>query len=427
MTTDPNSEPELKANITLDPSQERAVDMMLRARFGVVTGGPGTGKSTTLNVVLNRIDARNLDGGSRIRYALAAPTGRAARRITEVTRREAVTLHRLLGYAPNIGFPSNPDPLLYDLVIVDEASMVDAEVAAALFRSIDTERTRVIFVGDADQLPSVGPGRVLADLVDAGAEVVRLEVVHRAAAQSWVCRNAPLILRGETPELPNDSLALPDFRWYPCTNAERAVKVVVELTSSVMPSRGITDIQVLVPQNTGTAGVESLNIELQRRINPQTRVPDDDEKVWEAKAHEATYQFRVKDRVLHTYNDYELEVFNGEVGYITALTNDAMTVSYGQREISYDATKAKELRLAYALTVHKAQGGEWDWVVVLCHSLHRYMLSRQILYTAVTRAKKGVVLVGDLRGLETALANDQPRQRVTTLSDRLADAFASKE
>jgi exodeoxyribonuclease V alpha subunit len=353
--------------------------------------------------------------------ALCAPTGKAAKRIAEVTQYEAMTVHRLLGAKPGEvdgwRFEHGPHNLLsYDVIVCDESSMLDVETCNALLQAVNTTTSRVFFIGDADQLPSVGPGQVFADLINSGrVPVKRLTHVHRAAAQSWVCRNAPFILDGDI----DITTECEDFRFYNISDPERVARVVVELVTEKMPARGVSSVQVLTPQNAGTIGVESLNNYLQSKINP---VAGREEEMWKVRASKGTvYQLRPKDLVLATENDYDRFVFNGEIGTITAVDNERnrMTVDFDGRFVEYDRESSKTLRLAYALTIHKAQGSEWDWVIVVCSGTHDYMWSQQLLYTAVTRAKKGVVIVGDHSGLGAALVNDDPRRRMTTLASRL--------
>lgn len=397
-------------SITLDPSQEAAVDLMLSAPLAIVTGGPGCGKTTTLKAALDRLDAR---GDSS--YALASPTGKASRRMQEATGRDATTLHRLLEYGRRpdglgMGFLRNEDcPLEQELIVVDESSMIDVRLGAALMRAVDPSRTRVVFVGDADQLPSVGPGRVFADLIESGeVPVARLNTLHRAAQDSWVCANAPLVLAGERPDL----RAREGFAWVPATDGATAARSAVDVIARELPGRGIEGAQLLVPQKTGVAGVDALNRTLQAQLNPPRG-----EKGWKRD----DFELRPRDRVIQTRNDYELNVMNGEVGEVRRIDGGELVVDFEGREVIYNALSAVGLQLAYALTIHKSQGSEWAWVVVLCHSTHSYMLSRQLLYTALTRAKKGVVLVGDDKGLDLALKNIAPTRRNTTLVERLKE------
>ena len=406
--------------ITLDPSQERAVDLVMTAGLGVVTGGPGTGKTTILREALRRLDA----GEKPPETLLCAPTGKAARRMSEATGRTAMTLHRGLEYGPvfeggtagRMGFRRNAEtPLEEDLVIVDEASMVDVELASHLFAAIDESRTRLIFVGDAAQLPSVGPGRVFADLIHSHAvPVAQLTTLHRAAQESWICRNAPRVLAGETPEL----AATKDFNFYNREDRAKAFDAVMEVVCRVSPKHGIPTPQVLVPQKTGPLGANALNASLQSALNRA--------RPGERSMGKAPHVLRPRDRVIQTKNDYQLGVFNGEIGDVVEIASHHVIVAYEGREpVKYDKLQAQALRLAYALTVHKSQGSEWPWVVVVCHSTHAFMLSRQLIYTAITRAKEGVVIVGDRKGIALALKNVSPSKRNTGLVERIRKGEAA--
>ena len=378
----------------------------------MVTGGPGTGKTTTLKQMLDECDRQSIS------YELAAPTGKAAIRIQQTTGRTAQTIHRLLEYRPDevgeLHFHRNAEhPLDANLVVIDEASMVDVQLGARLFEAIDPKRTRLVFMGDVDQLPSVGPGQVLADIIDSEeVPVVRLQTVHRAAAESWVCVNAPLVIQGVKPPL----LPRKDFRFYERSSADSLLRTINKLVEDKKGKKGEKgeEVQVLAPQNRGDLGIEIMNALLQSDLNP-IRSKTAGANNWEI----GPYKIRYADRVIHCRNNYNLGVFNGEIGSVQDINDEHMMVDYGDRLITYDKSEAKDLKLAYALTIHKSQGSEWDWVIVVCHSMHHYMLSRQLLYTAITRAKKGVIIVGDEEGIEEALANDRPRERETTLRQRL--------
>ncbi len=381
--------------ITLDPSQERAVAMATREPLSVVTGGPGTGKTTILKSALEEL------AGHGHSVALAAPTGKAAKRMRESTEREASTIHRLLCYSPveRRFMRDSSDPLPQDVVIVDEASMMDVELFSALLAAINPRRTRLVLVGDANQLPSVGPGAVLADLVAApSVPTVRLETVHRSAAESWICAMAPRILDGKMIDL----RGRPDFRFVEVCDSDH----VCEELGNIFGER--RDAQILIPQRTRAAGTTAVNEYIQARFNPPKGKPI---KGWP--------ELRVGDHVIHVRNNYELGVFNGECGVIRSMDAQWLVVDFGDRPpIAYSKSQAFDLRLSYALTVHKSQGSEWPWVVCVVHSTHSHMLSRQILYTAVTRGKAGVVLLGNEAGLKTALRTRSDR-RNTMLQERV--------
>lgn len=376
----------------LDQEQSRAVDLMTGRWVSVITGGPGTGKTTTLVEALRQFEKKGLD------ITLCAPTGKAARRIGEVTGHQASTIHRLLGYDPVVGFTDQH--LDTDVVVVDESSMVDVLVGAALLRCIGPE-CGLVLIGDVQQLPSVGPGSFLEDIIESSrVPVAWLETVHRAAEKSWVCRNAPLIIRGEMPETEDCS----DFSWikksWPRQVSTTLRSVVEELWS--------TGVQVLTPQHNGPLGTVALNHSIREAVNPDAEQID---------LGKDGPRLCVGDAVVQTRNNYGIGVFNGETGTITGYTKSdfEVRVDFGDRVISYDKKQAYELRPAYALTVHKYQGSEVPWVVVVCHSTHHYMLDRRLLYTAVTRAKTGVILVGDPDGLPTAVNQNRSWGRRTLL------------
>lgn len=385
---------------SLDPSQQRGVDLVLRARFGALTGPPGSGKTTTLCAALDACDAR------AITYALAAPTGKAARRMTQLTNRPASTLHRLLEWRGGV-FTRNEDaPLDADVVIVDEASMIDYALGMALLAG--TRHSRLILVGDADQLPPIGVGRMFGDLVESDViPTVRLTTQHRAAAESWVARNAPLINRGEWPEL----VECKGFRHV-------LVEVAADLVGAVSDvARADRDVVVLAPQYAGAAGCDALNTTLDALLNSCPR----DEYV-------TRHGVRRGARVIQTVNNYRLEVMNGQLGTVEAIDGAGAHVVFDDdnRHVMYASADVSALRLAYALTVHKTQGSEFPHVCVVCHSTHTHMLSRSLIYTAVTRARAHVTLVGDMVGLERALRTNAAR-RETSLVERLTGGLPAVE
>lgn len=396
--------------IELDESQRAAVALVVSARLGVVTGGPGTGKTTSLRVALDELDATPAPNGGRLRVALCAPTGKAARRMQEATGRPASTIHRLLGWGagghPGFTFDAE-NPLPFDVIIADEASMLDIELAAALVDAIDQLVTRLIFVGDVDQLPPVGPGKPFADLIASGRiPVARLTTLHRAAAESWVCSQAPRILRGERVDLRTRK----DFRFINAQSSGHVVPGVLKEVLALVDAK--LDVQVLSPQHKGAAGVTALNAALQSALNPNAKPGarswgSKDERLFEG------------DRVIQTRNDYTLGVMNGEIGAVVVMEDARLVVRFDDRDVEYSRDKAQALHLAYALTTHKAQGSEWPWVVVVVHSTHSMMLTRSLTYTAITRARQGVVIVGDVTGIERAVANAEDAARNTSLVARI--------
>ena len=387
--------------ITLDASQSAALSVALEEPISVITGGPGTAKTTILREALDRL-------GESARVALCAPTGKAAKRMLEATGKPASTIHRLLGFNPAEGgfYYDATNPLPFDVVFVDEASMIDVELFANLVEAIDEKTTRIVFVGDADQLPSVGPGSILADLVrESLVPVATLSTVHRSAQESWICESAPRVLRGDELDLsPRE-----DFRF-----------MLAEDSSSVPVIAGdaleeYADAQILVPQKTGKAGADAINVAVQERFNPLR--PHESE--WGKSPH----KIRPRDRVIHVRNNYDLGVFNGEVGTVDSIDNASgkMLVAFPDRSASveYSRSDAFDLRLAYALTIHKSQGSEWAWVIVIAHNAHTFMLTRQLFYTAITRGKKGVVIVGNEKGIRNALSSKRSASRNTALAERI--------
>lgn len=396
-------------SITLDPSQVAALELIVGEPLSIITGGPGTGKSTILREALQR-----LEKGTAV--ALCAPTGKAAKRMSEATGREAKTIHRLLGWNPveRAFYHCALNPLDVDIVFCDESSMVDTELFADLCDAIDKTRTRLVLVGDANQLPSVGPGSILADLVEGGlVPCARLTHVHRSAAESWICASAPLVLEGLELDLTERS----DFQF-----------VEVELGPNVPKTCGdvlenFEAAQILVPQKTGKAGAEAINTAVQERFNPA--------RPGEAQWGKAPNLLRPRDRVIHVRNNYDLGVFNGEVGTVAEIdeAGGRLFVEYADRSmpVAYTKSDAFDLRLAYALTIHKSQGSEWPWVIVVVHNTHTFMLTRQLFYTAITRGKEGVIIVGNAAGIENALKSKRDSQRNTALNERILDTLGKEK
>lgn len=409
--------------ITLSKDQEAAVELVLTKKIGIVTGPPGSGKSTIVGTALQLL----LEADNRV--VLMAPTGKAARRLQEVTGYPAGTIHRTLGAQGGDGnwrwTYNHQNPLPYDVVIVDESSMVDTYLMAALMESVDPNCTRVIFIGDFDQLPSVGAGRVFGDLIESEiVPVAWLTTVHRAAESTWVYRVAPKILRGEWEEAKNDRTYKPIWM----SDESRAKERLVDVIANRLPAAGITDFQVMTPMYKGDLGVNSLNAALQDAINPVEFDSGEPEPDFRAKERGFEFRIRARDWVIQQKNDYDRMVFNGETGRVIFVNpeSDRVAVDFEDRQVEYSLSEAAEqLRLSYAITVHKFQGSEVKWAVVVCHSAHSSMWNRQLLYTAVTRAREGVVLVGDRAGLQRALEVNDPANRRCGLISLLLEGEVS--
>ncbi len=399
-----------EASVELSDQQRVAVITAINHKISVLTGGPGTGKTTALRAL---ISALTMAGHS---FALASPTGRAAKRLAEATGQPARTIHRMLGWtSASGGFAFNEDnPLPVDMVIVDETSMLDEMLAYALIRAVDP-RSHLLLVGDVDQLPSVGAGDVLRDLIASGvAPVTRLDVIFRQSAQSTIITNAHRINHGEMPIFPEEA---DDFFLFKVDDdAERAADLVVEIVNDRAPRRfglhSLNDIQVIVPMYRGPVGVSALNERLQTVLNPPGRMA---ERVLAGKL------YRVGDKVMQTRNNYDKDVFNGDVGHIHSMdfAEQTMTVTFDDRFVSYDFTEVPELTHAYAISVHRSQGSEYPAVVVPIVIQHYMLLQRNLLYTAVTRARKLVVLVGSKKAIAVAVKNDKVSRRYTALAARL--------
>ncbi len=396
--------------ITLSDEQRDAVRTALRSKVAVITGGPGTGKTTVLNSLLAILEKKGFS------MELAAPTGRAAKRMELATGRPARTLHRLLEYSPKAGgFTRNESrPLVADLVVLDETSMLDIVLAHQLLRALSPE-TRLVLVGDVDQLPSVGPGNVLLDIIASGVvPAVWLKTVFRQAAESGIVANAHRINRGEAPAFNQKDFFLID-RPEPI----RALETVVELVTQRIPTKfGIPPmaVQVLSPMHRGDTGVASLNEALQAALNPNGEpVP--------------RQRFRLGDKVMQLRNNYELDVYNGDTGIVSAVDLEAgeLKVDFEGRSVTYPFEEADNLTLAYASTIHKAQGSEYPVVVLALSTQHYPMLQRNVLYTAITRAREAAVLVGTSRALGIALGNTKVAQRATRLCDRLRGGGALRQ
>jgi exodeoxyribonuclease V alpha subunit len=401
---------EERTGVTLSPSQREAVAAFLGSKVLVLTGGPGVGKTTLVDALLRIVFAESL------RIALAAPTGRAAKRLSESTRMEAKTIHRLLEVDPSTGrFRRGRDnPLETDLVVVDEVSMIDVLLARALLEAMPPSAA-LLLVGDADQLPSVGPGQVLRDLLQSGAvPAVHLTEVFRQAAASRIVVGAHRIREGHLPDLTNPPGT--DLFFFDAKEPEDAARRVVEVVSERIPRRfGLDprrDVQVLVPVHRGPLGSRALNEALGKALNPGGA----------PRVSRFGQELAPGDRVMQIENDYDREVYNGDLGLVSAVDLDEaeIRVAFDGREVTYGFDELDVLQLAWATTIHKSQGSEYPAVVIPLAMTHYAMLERNLLYTAVTRGRKLVVLVGDRRAVAVAAKRSSAGSRVTRLAALLS-------
>ncbi len=403
---------EKQIGLELAGTQRDAIRQACTQKVLVITGGPGVGKTTIVRAILEIFAARGK------RCALCAPTGRAAKRLNETTGREAKTIHRLLEFDAALGGfrRDRHNPLDVDLVVMDEASMVDVALANRFLQAVPPWACLVL-VGDVDQLPSVGPGTVLADIIESKAvPVVRLTEIFRQAGKSWIVRAAHSVHEGELPESAPPGQG--DFYFVEADAPETILDRIITMVRDRIPARfgldPFRDVQVLAPMNVSELGTRNLNARLQAVLNPAAGKPEVERYGW---------KFRPGDKVLQTQNDYQKEVFNGDIGRVAAIdpAEKEVVVEYDGKEVVYDYGDLDELALAFATSIHKAQGSEYPAVIIPLHTQHFVMLQRNLLYTGITRGKRLVVLVGSRRALEVAVQRQDTARRYSALCRRLQE------
>ena len=399
--------------IQLAQKQKEAIKACLHHGVLVLTGGPGTGKTTVIKGILSILKAQGL------KIRLAAPTGRAAKRLSETTGQKALTIHRLLE-ANNLaqddnlqlGFSKDVDDQLdADVIILDEVSMVDIVLMHHFLNAVP-DGCRIILVGDTDQLPAVGPGSVLKDIIRSQKiPAIRLDEIFRQAQTSMIIQNAHIINAGRLPDLRKQ---YSDFVFYELNDDTSITQKILDLCTKDLPHEGfdvLKDVQVLSPMHRFLCGVENLNLMLQERLNPKK---NQDELKYSSQT------FRVGDKVMHIRNNYQKNVFNGDIGFIQDINNEKLTVDYFDHIVTYEKNELNELTLAYASSVHKSQGSEYKVVIIPLSTSHYIMLQRNLLYTAITRAKQKVIIIGSKKALMTAIQSNRTQKRYTLLAERLA-------
>ena len=399
--------------IQLAQKQKEAIKTCLHHGVLVLTGGPGTGKTTVIKGILSILKAQGL------KIRLAAPTGRAAKRLSETTGQKALTIHRLLE-ANNLAQDDNlqlgfskdiDDQLDADVIILDEVSMVDIVLMHHFLNAVP-DGCRIILVGDTDQLPAVGPGSVLKDIIRSQKiPAIRLDEIFRQAQTSMIIQNAHIINAGRLPDLRKQ---YSDFVFYELNDDTSITQKILDLCTKDLPHEGfdvLKDVQILSPMHRFLCGVENLNLILQEQLNPKK---NQDELKYSSQT------FRVGDKVMHIRNNYQKNVFNGDIGFIQDVNNEKLTVDYFDHIVTYEKNELNELTLAYASSVHKSQGSEYKVVIIPLSTSHYIMLQRNLLYTAITRAKQKVIIIGSKKALMTAIQSNRTQKRYTLLAERLA-------
>jgi exodeoxyribonuclease V alpha subunit len=398
----------LAAGIELDEIQKEAVKKAVTEKILIITGSPGTGKSTILNVAITYFEHL----GKTV--TVGAPTGRASKRLTEATGRDAKTIHRLLKYQPKINrfLKDENNPIDTDVLIIDEASMIDIRLFKSLLKAVK-KSTSLVLVGDIDQLPAVGPGNILSDMISSKSfSVVRLEHIYRQDGKSRIIYNAHLIRDGLYPVLSESEYK--DFFFIDKTDPEQVIETIEELLIERIPKTfgydPFFDIQVIVPTNKGSVGVESLNLRIQKKLNKNNIF-----------VQRGLYEFRLGDRVIQLKNNYEKEVFNGDIGFVKNIDLEmkVLGVEFEKRLVEYDFYDLDQISLSYAITIHKSQGSEFKCVIIPILTSHYILLQRNLLYTALTRAKELAILIGSKKAIGIAVNKNIVEQRFTSLKERI--------
>lgn len=396
------------SNIVFSESQKQAILMTIKNKVSIITGGPGVGKTTIVKSILKIVESLNK------KITLCAPTGRAAKRLTESSGFEAKTIHRLLEYKPGAGAKYNQDYTLdTDFLVIDETSMVDVALMNTLLKAVPTHAA-VLFVGDIDQLPSVGPGNILGDMISSKViATTRLTEIFRQAQTSKIITNAHRINKGEMPFYTNKPAD--DFFFIALDEPEEIIDRMLSIIADKLPNlyslNSLIDIQVLVPMNKGTLGVRNLNLLLQQRLNTNTHISVTSMGI----------NFWQGDKVIQTVNNYDKEVYNGDIGFIESidLEENLITINFDGRMVEYDKSELDEIDLAYAISIHKSQGSEYPVVIIPITTQHYNLLERNLLYTGVTRGKKMVILIGQKKALFMAVKRVSAGKRITSLDLKL--------
>jgi len=394
--------------IVLDNTQVEAIYKAVTEKILIITGSPGTGKSTILNFVIKIFEKENKS------VLLGAPTGRASKRLCETTDKEAKTIHRLLNYNPKLNkfLKNEKDPIVADVVVIDEASMLDITLMKNLLLAVKLE-TCIIFVGDVDQLPSVGPGNVLSDMISSGViPVIELKKIYRQEGESLIIYNAHKVRDGQFPYIgkPKNN----DFFFIEKDDPVEVVNLILNLLTKRIPEsfhyNPFSDVQVLVPTNKGIVGVNNLNSKIQEILNSNSR-----------KVMRGATQFRLNDKVIQLKNNYEKDVYNGDIGFISNIDFEAeeIKVSFDNRIVNYDFFEMDELSLSYAISIHKSQGSEFKCTIIPILTSHYMLLQRNLLYTAITRARELAILVGNKKAIGMAVSRNIVERRYTGLKESL--------